>query len=54
MAINPIAFASTVDEQFVRDQLTAFSLADEALARQAEESIRRRQGPRPDPVEYGT
>ena len=40
MAINPIAFARTVNEQFLRYQLTAFPIADEALARQAEESIR--------------
>jgi len=41
MAINPIAFARAVNEQFLRYQLTAFPLADEALARQAEESIRK-------------
>ena len=34
MAINPIAFARAVSEQFLRYQLTAFPLADEALARQ--------------------
>ena len=34
MAINPIAFARAVNEQFLRYQLTAFPLADEALARQ--------------------
>jgi len=39
MAINPIAFGRTVNEQFLRYQLTAFPIADEALARQAEESI---------------
>ena len=33
MAINPIAFARTVNEQFLRYQLTAFPLADEALSR---------------------
>lgn len=40
MAINPIAFARTVNEQFLRYQLTAFPITDEKLARQAEESIR--------------
>ena len=49
MAINPIAFARTVNEQFLRYQLTAFPLADEALARQAEESIRG-GGTRPTPL----
>ena len=32
MAINPIAFARVVNEQFLRYQLTAFPLADEVLA----------------------
>jgi hypothetical protein len=49
MAINPIAFARTVNEQFLRYQLTAFPIADEALARQAEESIRG-IGARPTPL----
>jgi len=40
MAINPIASARAVSEQFLRYQLTAFPLADEALARQGEEGIR--------------
>ena len=40
MAINPIAFARAVKERFLRYQLTAFPIGDEALARQAEESIR--------------
>ena len=44
MAINPIAFARTVNEQFLRYQLMAFPLTDEPLARQAEESIREAQG----------
>jgi hypothetical protein len=39
MAINPIAFARTVNEQFLCYQLTATLPADEALSRQAEESI---------------
>ena len=49
MAINPIAFAHTVNEQFLRYQLTAFPLADEPLARQAEES-NRGGGARPTPL----
>jgi len=52
MAINPIAFARAVNEQFLRYQLTAFPLADEALARQAEESIRG-IGARPTPLIKG-
>ena len=52
MAINPIAFARTVNEQFLRYQLTAFPIADEALARQAEESIRG-IGARPTPLIKG-
>ncbi len=40
MAINPIAFARTVNEQFLRYQLTAFPITDEKLARHAKESIR--------------
>jgi hypothetical protein len=52
MAINPIAFARAVNEQFLRYQLTAFPLADEALARQAEESIRG-GGTRPTPLIKG-
>ena len=45
MAINPIAFARTVNEQFLRYQLTAFPTSDNELARQAEESIcSRRRG----------
>jgi hypothetical protein len=40
MAINPVAFARTVNEQFLRYQLTAFPLTDERLARQADEGIR--------------
>ena len=52
MAINPIAFARTVNEQFLRYQLTAFPIADEALARQAEESIRG-AGARPTPLIKG-
>lgn len=40
MAINPVAFARTVNEQFHRYQLTAFPLTDERLARQVEEGIR--------------
>ena len=31
MAINPIAFARAVNEPFLRYQLTAFPLTDEAL-----------------------
>ena len=52
MAINPIAFARAVNEQFLRYQLTAFPIADEALARQAEESIRG-VGARPTPLIKG-
>ena len=52
MAINPIAFARTVNEQFLRYQLTAFPIADESLARQAEESIRG-VGARPTPLIKG-
>ena len=52
MAINPIAFARAVNEQFLRYQLTAFPLADEALVRQAEESIRG-GGARPRPLIKG-
>jgi hypothetical protein len=52
MAINPIAFARAVNEQFLRYQLTAFPLADESLARQAEESIRG-AGSRPTPLIKG-
>jgi len=52
MAINPIAFGRTVNEQFLRYQLTAFPIADEALARQAEESIRG-AGARPTPLIKG-
>ena len=52
MAINPIAFARAVNEQFLRYQLTAFPLADETLARQAEESIRG-GGARPTPIIKG-
>lgn len=52
MAINPIAFARTVNEQFLRYQLTAFPIADEKLARQAEESIRG-AGARPTPLIKG-
>lgn|SRR5574341_806578 len=33
MAINPIAFARTVNEQFLRYQFTAFPITDEKLAR---------------------
>src|SRR5581483_4346300 len=40
MAVNPVLFARTVNEQFLRYQLTAFPLTDERLARQAEEAIR--------------
>lgn len=40
MAINPVVFARTVNEQFLRYQLTAFPLTDGRLARQAEEAIR--------------
>ncbi len=40
MAINPIASARAVNEQFLRYQLTAFPLADEAVSRQADEGIR--------------
>ena len=49
MAINLIAFARAVNEQFHRYQLTAFPLADEALARRAEASIRG-GGTRPTPL----
>ena len=52
MAINPIAFARAVNEQFLRYQLTAFPLADEALARQTEASIRG-GGARPTPLIKG-
>jgi hypothetical protein len=52
MAINPIAFARAVNEHFLRYQLTAFPLADEALARQAEGSIRG-GGARPTPLIKG-
>jgi len=52
MAIKPVAFARTVNEQFLRYQLTAFPIADEALARQAEESIRG-TGARPTPLIKG-
>ena len=40
MAINPIAVARAVNEQFLRYRLTAFPLADEAVSRQADEGIR--------------
>ena len=43
MAINPIAFARAVNEQFLRYQLTAFPLTDEKLARQAEVCGSRRE-----------
>lgn len=52
MAINPVAFARTVNEQFLRYQLTAFPLTDERLARQAEEGIRG-AGARPTPLIKG-
>jgi hypothetical protein len=52
MAVNPAAFARTFNEQFLRYQLTPFRLADEALARQAEESIRG-GGARPTPLMKG-
>lgn len=52
MPINPIAFARTVNEQFLRYQLTTFPLTDETLAKQAEESIRT-AGARPSPLIKG-
>jgi hypothetical protein len=33
MAINPIAFARAVNEQFLRYQLTAFPLSDEGAVK---------------------
>ena len=51
MAINPIAFARTVNEQFLRYRLTAFPIADEKLARQAEEKIRGTRGRPTPPIE---
>jgi hypothetical protein len=48
MAITTVAFTRTVNQQFLRSQLTPFPTADEALARQAESSIRA-TGARPTP-----
>lgn len=51
-SIPPIAFARTLNEQFLRHQLTAFPITDEKLAQQAEESIRG-AGARPTPLIKG-
>jgi hypothetical protein len=52
VAINPIAFARTVNEQFLRYQLTVFPITNEKLAGQAEESIRGADA-RPSPLIKG-
>ncbi len=52
MAINPIAFARTVNDQYLSYQATAIPITDEKLARQAEESIRG-AGARPNPLIKG-
>lgn len=48
MATNPVASARTVNEEFLRYQLTAFPIAGEKLARQWRKAFAG-QGPDPRP-----
>ena len=51
MSINPIKFASSVNEQFLNYQLTAFPITDPDLSQQARELLR--GGANPSPLLHG-